>query len=1298
LEYFLNGAFLPRGQSVLLPPSQPLFLSKILQKAALLAGVALLGAGVASGQTAYTWNGTVDSDWANASNWDGVGVAETNGEFDARLNVYGGQTLIFTSALGDTTYNPSGSSDPTFGRGLVMGGTSSLDIQSGRFTADGGQASIVAVNAGTSALTISGGEFTAGNLLVGFGSGGTGIVNLNGGSMTASAITLGTSGGENGRINLNEGTLSVNGFSFGSGTGNTRLVLNGGTLRARTNNASFINSVVDQLLVGSGGAVIDTNGFNITIVKGMTPDGQSAGGLTKRGAGTLTLSGTNSYDGATAVEAGTLFVTTAGSLPGFDSAGRVSVAANAMLAVGNSFSDADIASLASAATFASGSAFGFDTAAGNRTFAGGLSGAVGLAKIGGNTLTLSGVNSYSGATSIAAGMLLVSDPNALGNTSGVAVTSTTDFGGGLQLADGITVAGKTITISGTGTNVRGSLQAAENAAATWAGDVVLGGGAGNLDARVGAMAGGTLTISGQIRDGTQTGLVISGENAAGVAPGRVIVAGANNGYSGSTQIVRGILALGADNALPIGTLLDVHSAGGVSDAAWFDLSGHSQEVAGLRRGSTSGPALVTNSAPTLGTLTVNSTDSFTFDSPIGGNLALTKTGSGRQTLSGTNTFTGQTTVLGGTLRVASAGSLPGFDAAGRVLVGAGGTLAVLNGFVDGDVSSLLAAGSFASGSALGFDTAAGNRTFAGGLSGQAQVVKLGGNTLTLASANSHSGGTAVASGILSLTNGGGLGTGPVAVTAGARIELSGNVTVANTGLATVAGDGGNFFGAIRSVSGDNTWAGSIQMEPAARLGAAAGATLRVSGPITGTDLTLRGTNAETARIELSGSGSSFSTLRIVLATLGLAGGDDRLPTSATVQFDDAGRLDLGGFSQSLVGISSPLATLRLVGNSSTTSDSVLTITGSSTFGGRLVDRLGSGTRTLGLTKSGAGTLVISGGSNTFSGPTRLDGGTLELGNALAVQNSTVDTRSGPAGSLSFGTQTAATFGGLTGSNDLVLQNASSAAVALTVGGNGESTSFGGILSGAGSLTKAGLGSLTLSGSNSYAGDTAINSGTLVAGHANAFGTTGSVTIGNGAVLGIGNDVVFERPLTIPGTGRVSAGDNASVVLPSVAALAAWESLSPAISGTLADILYGDSLDATARTLASSWTANPGTYLSDILSLSGTGADTTFVLSMSYAGSAAPEDLNIWYRATGSDPFAPLGTSFEGTGPWSAAFTTVGQYGVDTAAGSVWVVTDRNSDFTVIAVPEPAALVLVGLALGAVGLGAASRRRRLAATE
>lgn len=67
---------------------------------------------------------------------------------------------------------------------------------------------------------------------------------------------------------------------------------------------------------------------------------------------------------------------------------------------------------------------------------------------------------------------------------------------------------------------------------------------------------------------------------------------------------------------------------------------------------------------------------------------------------------------------------------------------------------------------------------------------------------------------------------------------------------------------------------------------------------------------------------------------------------------------------------------------------------------------------------------------------------------------------------------------MTGTRAFALNNAGNAAVALSVGTNGASTTYAGLLSGLGSLTKLGTGTLTLSGVNTYAGSTTVTAGTL----------------------------------------------------------------------------------------------------------------------------------------------------------------------------------------------------------------------------
>jgi autotransporter-associated beta strand protein len=193
------------------------------------------------------------------------------------------------------------------------------------------------------------------------------------------------------------------------------------------------------------------------------------------------------------------------------------------------------------------------------------------------------------------------------------------------------------------------LQASSGATAEWAGPVILGNGVSGDGNRIGADANGTLKISGPISDGGINALYISANGASG----KVIVSGTNT-YSGQTAIIRGTLQLGADNSLPAGSVLNVHSASGVSDPSVFNLAGYHQQVAGLLRGNTSGTALVTNTSPTLAILTISNTVNYTYDQPIRGAVAVVKTGSGTQTFSGANAYSGDTTVEAGTVVITQA--------------------------------------------------------------------------------------------------------------------------------------------------------------------------------------------------------------------------------------------------------------------------------------------------------------------------------------------------------------------------------------------------------------------------------------------------------------------------------------------------------------------------------------------------------------------------------------------------------------------------------------------------------------------
>jgi autotransporter-associated beta strand protein len=158
-----------------------------------------------------------------------------------------------------------------------------------------------------------------------------------------------------------------------------------------------------------------------------------------------------------------------------------------------------------------------------------------------------------------------------------------------------------------------------------------------------------------------------------------------------------------------------------------------------------------------------------------------------------------------------------------------------------------------------------------------------------------------------------------------------------------------------------------------------------------------------------------------------------------------------------------------------------------------------------ISQSGTGALVLS-NANLFTGNTRILSGTLRLANSNALQASTVNLDAGDTGVLSFGTLTTANIGGLSGAGNLALRNDLSAPVALNVGGPG---SYSGILSGVGSLVKSGSGVFSLANTNSYAGPTTVNGGTLKLVRDpivkltfdNVSGTAGGSTVTNGGTGG-----------------------------------------------------------------------------------------------------------------------------------------------------------------------------------------------------
>jgi len=507
--------------------------------------------------------------------------------------------------------------------------------------------------------------------------------------------------------------------------------------------------------------------------------------------------------------------------------------------------------------------------------------------------------------------------------------------------------------------------------------------------------------------------------------GTLILTGANS-YAGTTTAAGGTLRAGGAGALPTNTAVTVASGATLDIAA-------AQTIASL-----TGDGSVTLSG---GGLTTGGDNSSTrFGGVISGAGSLTKTGTGIFTLAGANSYTGGTSIQGGTLRL-DGGTIGNGNlavAAGAAFDLNGGTASVAA--LSGTGSILLGSGSLSAGGAA-------DSSFGGVISGTGSFTKTGAGNLTLTGINSYTGLTSIRGGTLTIGSGILPTAGAVSIDAGASLALTGAVTLGNlTGAGSVALGAntltlaaGNYAGAINGTGG-----------------------LTKTG--TGT-LTLTGASGYTGATTLSGGTLAISGAGSIAASSGVA-----LAGGASLNIAGASAAQTVNGLTGVSGTSVVLGANRLTVNNGA----------ANSFAGVI-----SGTGSLG--KSGAGTLTLT-AANTYSGGTFVTGGTLTAGVANAFGSGVLTvTAPGTVNLANFST----TVGGLAGDGNITLGSA-----ILTVNSTG-STAYSGVLSGTGRLIKSGAGTLTLNGVNTYTGSTTINEGLLVVNGSLA----GTLTIGANGRLG-----------------------------------------------------------------------------------------------------------------------------------------------------------------------------------------------------
>jgi autotransporter-associated beta strand protein len=947
----------------------------------------------------------------------------------------------------------------------ISGGT--LQLQNP--TALGSSSALTSIAAGAT-LDLDGQSITESLAVAGAGVGGNGaLINSNSGSPAA----------------LNGPVVLVGGASIGGAgalllpgaiSGNFALTKAGGgtTTLAGANSYSGGTSIISGTLqVGAGGtsgtlgsgAILDNGTLVFDRSDALTVSAaiSGSGALTQAGSGTLTLSGANSYAGATFITAGTLRLGVASALP---SNTAITVAAGATLDLNNN--NATIGSLAGAGLVKLGS--GTLTTGGDNTsttFSGIIRGTGGLTKPGTGTLCLAGANTYSGDTDILAGTLKLQNAAALRGTAMVNISpsATLDLNG-YDIAAPLNVS-----------NGGRVINSKSNSTSTVHGQVAVASG----NTRVGG--NGNMILAG----------VLSGVGGLLVTGGGIVALAAASTYLGGTTLEAGTKVV-VENALSLGfgpvTFADT---GGLLDLNGQSISNpvtvSQHEVltfSGLINSNTAQPASLTGPLTLLGDVDIAGAGALSLFGLLSGVGGLTMSGTGILTLAprlGPNTYTGTTTINGGLIQLGAAGALP---SSASVIAGGsqgyGVTKLDLNGF-DADIGQLGGIGNVSLGNATLTVGSTGNSQFNGKIIGAGSVTKVGNTTLTLNSVSTYEGPTAINAGTILL----GRGFGGGALPAGTALTIAQGATF----------DLNNYNATIGSLAG----VGNVTLGSGTLTAGGANTSTTFSGVLSGTGGL---TKAGDGTLILSGANTYTGATTINAGTLQIAS-LTALPNGTAVTLANGAILDLSGLPAGTVDTISSLSGNGFV---ITPDRGMLTIAtgGDPTFSGII-----SGTG--GVTYENPATLILS-GANTYTGPTIIDAGTVQLGAANALPGGSAVTVA--AGATLDLNNFDDTIGALAGAGTVTLGSAT-----LTAGGDNTSTTFSGVLSGTGGLTKAGAGTLTLAGANTYTGATTIDAGTLLVGAANALPSGSAVIVAAGATLDLNN---FDDTIgSLAGAGNVTLG-------------------------------------------------------------------------------------------------------------------------------------------------------------------------------
>lgn len=494
-------------------------------------------------------NGGGNADFGTAANWDSNAVPGANE--GAVINVFSPNvTLLITSNQSVDTLRINDGRTVTQTGGILTVANAGAQFERGLWIGEFGSGNVYNMQGGSiqinddfdglilgkaggaeGTMNFSGGTITntVGDTFIGADQKGT--WNQSGGTFNAGTVYLarwGSPNFEQGLVNLNGGVFAATRVQQGDGN-EAIFNFNGGTLQARTSTTTFFNSMT-RANVRNGGAIIDSNGFDVTVSQALLHsdiggDLAADGGVRKTGSGILTLAGAATYTGDTNINEGTLAIGSGGSLyNGGTTAGAINVNNGGALR----FDRTD--TLGSAAN---------------------TSPVILTVNAGGNVLSNGQFNSIrnvvlNGGTITANGGLFISGPGSIGAfglngtvTANGAVTSTISNGGGNDNFIRIGREGTSEATSFNVTNAGGILN--ENV---------------ELRNNFGAASGLTKSGSGKMilnANGSYTG-------ATTVSAGALIVNGALSG-SGSVSVAAGATLGGTGSLAANTTIQGTHSTG-----------------------------------------------------------------------------------------------------------------------------------------------------------------------------------------------------------------------------------------------------------------------------------------------------------------------------------------------------------------------------------------------------------------------------------------------------------------------------------------------------------------------------------------------------------------------------------------------------------------------------------------------------------------------------------------------------------------------------------------------------------------